>query len=309
MVAGPGRSVPARRRDIGFVPQEGGLFPHLTVAGNVTFGLPRRLRRDAGRVRELLTSSAWTATSPTGRRTSSPAASSSGSPWPARWRPSPRSCCSTSRSPPSTRPSARTPARPSPPRSPRPGPPPSSSPTTRRRRCRWPTRSRSCAAAGSSSSPTRAPCTGSPADLDVATFVGESVVLEADVRDGRARSLLGELALDGAVPTARPGCCCGRSSCGSARRRVGAAARVRSVDFYGHDSRVWLDLPDGATVIARLEGPTCRSSGRRSPSRWSARRCRSRRSPGTCPAGRAGARLRGADRARRAGRPCGRRRG
>ena len=31
-------------------------------------------------------------------------------------------------------------------------------------------------------------------------------------------------------------------------------ARVRSIDFYGHDSRVWLDLPDGATVIARLEG-------------------------------------------------------
>jgi iron(III) transport system ATP-binding protein len=54
VVAGPGRSVPARRRGIGFVPQEGGLFPHLTVAGNVTFGLPRRQRRDAGRVRGLL---------------------------------------------------------------------------------------------------------------------------------------------------------------------------------------------------------------------------------------------------------------
>src|SRR4051812_7811614 len=53
-VAGAGRSVPARRRHIGFVPQEGGLFPHLSVAGNVTFGLPRRQRRDAGRVRELL---------------------------------------------------------------------------------------------------------------------------------------------------------------------------------------------------------------------------------------------------------------
>src|SRR5687768_2000966 len=54
-VAGPGRSVPARRRHIGFVPQEGGLFPHLSVAGNVAFGLPRRQRRDTGRVRELLT--------------------------------------------------------------------------------------------------------------------------------------------------------------------------------------------------------------------------------------------------------------
>ena len=29
---------------------------------------------------------------------------------------------------------------------------------------------------------------------------------------------------------------------------------MRSVDFYGHDSRVWLDLPSGVTVSARLEG-------------------------------------------------------
>src|SRR3712207_2540036 len=53
-VAGAGRSVPARRRRIGFVPQEGGLFPHLSVAGNVAFGLPRRLRRDRTRIAGLL---------------------------------------------------------------------------------------------------------------------------------------------------------------------------------------------------------------------------------------------------------------
>src|SRR3982751_2969313 len=53
-VTGAGRTVSARRRGIGFVPQEGGLFPHLTVAGNISFGLPRRQRRDGGRVRELL---------------------------------------------------------------------------------------------------------------------------------------------------------------------------------------------------------------------------------------------------------------
>src|SRR5688572_11209608 len=52
VVAGAGRSVPARRRGIGFVPQEGGLFPHLTVAANISFGLPRRQRRDGARVRE-----------------------------------------------------------------------------------------------------------------------------------------------------------------------------------------------------------------------------------------------------------------
>ncbi|HTA96203.1 MAG TPA: ABC transporter ATP-binding protein [Solirubrobacteraceae bacterium] len=42
---------PERRR-IGYVPQEGGLFPHLTVAANVGFGLSRATRR--GRVNELL---------------------------------------------------------------------------------------------------------------------------------------------------------------------------------------------------------------------------------------------------------------
>jgi iron(III) transport system ATP-binding protein len=41
------------RREIGFVPQEGALFPHLDVGANIGFGLPRRERR-AGRVEELL---------------------------------------------------------------------------------------------------------------------------------------------------------------------------------------------------------------------------------------------------------------
>ena len=37
---------PPERRRIGYVPQEGALFPHLTVAANVGFGLRRgRLRR------------------------------------------------------------------------------------------------------------------------------------------------------------------------------------------------------------------------------------------------------------------------
>ena len=50
----PGRHVPAERRHIGYVPQEGTLFPHLTVAGNVGFGLPRA-ERHGRRVSELLT--------------------------------------------------------------------------------------------------------------------------------------------------------------------------------------------------------------------------------------------------------------
>jgi len=45
VIDGPGAYVRAERRRIGYVPQEGGLFPHLTVAANIGFGLPRRERR------------------------------------------------------------------------------------------------------------------------------------------------------------------------------------------------------------------------------------------------------------------------
>jgi iron(III) transport system ATP-binding protein len=48
----PGLHVPAEQRRIGYVPQEGTLFPHLTVAGNVGFGVPRAGR--AARVAEVL---------------------------------------------------------------------------------------------------------------------------------------------------------------------------------------------------------------------------------------------------------------
>lgn len=54
-VDGAGRHVPADRRRIGYVPQEGALFPHLTVRANVAFGLPRGRRRDgAGRLLEMV---------------------------------------------------------------------------------------------------------------------------------------------------------------------------------------------------------------------------------------------------------------
>jgi len=47
------RFVPCERRRIGYVPQEGALFPHLSVGRNVAFGLARQERR-SGRVGELL---------------------------------------------------------------------------------------------------------------------------------------------------------------------------------------------------------------------------------------------------------------
>jgi iron(III) transport system ATP-binding protein len=51
-VAGPGRFVPPERRRVGIVFQDYALFPHLTVAENIGFGVSRSDR--AGRMLELL---------------------------------------------------------------------------------------------------------------------------------------------------------------------------------------------------------------------------------------------------------------
>lgn len=52
-IAALGRSVPPERRRIAVVPQEGALFPHLTVRGNVAYGLDRHSRR-TGRIETVL---------------------------------------------------------------------------------------------------------------------------------------------------------------------------------------------------------------------------------------------------------------
>ncbi|MFC7362125.1 ABC transporter ATP-binding protein [Nocardioides astragali] len=57
VVAGDGvRPMPPQTRRVGYVPQEGALFPHLDVAANIAFGLPRAARAAGGgdRVAEML---------------------------------------------------------------------------------------------------------------------------------------------------------------------------------------------------------------------------------------------------------------
>jgi iron(III) transport system ATP-binding protein len=54
LVSAPDRHVAAQRRRVGYVAQEGALFPHLDVADNITFGLSRTARRARVRVGELL---------------------------------------------------------------------------------------------------------------------------------------------------------------------------------------------------------------------------------------------------------------
>ncbi|HET9500903.1 MAG TPA: ABC transporter ATP-binding protein [Marmoricola sp.] len=48
-----GKRVAPDKRGVGYVPQEGALFPHLDVAGNILFGLPRRQRTQT-RLRQML---------------------------------------------------------------------------------------------------------------------------------------------------------------------------------------------------------------------------------------------------------------
>jgi iron(III) transport system ATP-binding protein len=266
LVTGAGRSVAARRRGIGFVPQEGGLFPHLTVAGNISFGLPRRQRRDGGRVRELL------------RLVGLDAELADRPPHQLSGGQQQRVALARALAP---EPSLVLLDEPF-----------SSLDAALREETRL-----AVSAALTASGATAVLVTHDqaealsmadqvavlrdgrlvqltdprtlyrrPGDLDVALFVGEAVVLPAELRDGLAHCVLGALPYERTTAQPLPD--------GAARvllrpeqLRLSAPvpsapiARVRSVDFYGHDSRAWLDLPDGVRVSARLEGTDLPSAG------------------------------------------------
>jgi iron(III) transport system ATP-binding protein len=255
LVAGPGRSVAARRRHIGFVPQEGGLFPHLSVAGNVAFGLPRRQRRDAGRVASLL------------ELVGLDAALAQRSPHQLSGGQQQRVALARALAPAPSLVLLDEPF--------------SSLDASLREETRQAVADALTAAGATAVLVTHDQAEAlsmadqvavlrggrlvqladprtlyrSPQDIDVATFVGESVVLDADVRAGRAHSALGVLDLERSCPDGPV-----RVLLRPEQLRLGPVAgagpraRVRGVDFFGHDARVRLELSSGMAFSARLEG-------------------------------------------------------
>jgi spermidine/putrescine transport system ATP-binding protein len=101
--------VPPYRRDVNMVFQQYALFPHMDVFENVAFGL-RRKKVPKDEIKRRVTEALHLVELEGRERRrpgSSPAASSSASPWPGRWSTGRGRCCSTSRSAPSTSSSAR----------------------------------------------------------------------------------------------------------------------------------------------------------------------------------------------------------
>ena len=164
------------RRRIGYVIQQVGLFPHLTVGDNVAV-VPRLLGWSAARAPSASrSSSSWWASNrePTGTGIPRlcPAGSASGWAWRGPWPPTPPSCSWTSRSARWT-PSAASGSRTSSSASRRGcGRRSCSSPTTWTRRSRWPTGSRSSRSAACWPNTTPRPAPGAPADEFVERFVG-----------------------------------------------------------------------------------------------------------------------------------------
>jgi iron(III) transport system ATP-binding protein len=91
---------------------------------------------------------------------------------------------------------------------------------------------------------------GEPADAWVAGFVGEAVWLTAEVSAGRAVTALGEVPVTGAV-TAGPARVLVRPE-QVALDPDGVPATVVRRDFHGHDALLTLRLADGTEVAARV---------------------------------------------------------
>ncbi len=238
-----GRALPPEKRRVTVVPQEGALFLHLTVADNSA------VRRRAG---SPGAAAGWTSLLDlvglsrgwgTGCPRSCPAGSNSASRWRGRWGRRPTSSCSTSRSRRRRCPAGRRPAGRAH-RAPRGGghrgfrhARPGGGPVHRGPRGGGARR------AGGAVRRSGAELYRAPADLAVANFVGEAVVLPAEVVGGVAWTPLGCLALPVGTRSRTAG---GSSPLRPEQVHVvrsgrgGVSGRVVGTTFYGHDATIRL---------------------------------------------------------------------
>jgi iron(III) transport system ATP-binding protein len=264
VVAGSGRSVSPQHRRVGYVPQEGALFPHLDVAANIGFGLPRAQRRSA-RVEEMLElvelSSAYARRHPhelSGGQQQRVALARALAPNPSVvLLDEPFSSLDASLRASTGRAVVRA---------------LHAAQTTAVLVTHDQDEALSLADQVAVMRAGRVVQAASPYDLyrapvdpDVARFVGGAAILPATVRAGVARCVLGDLtvsgdASDGEVEVLiRPE----QVRVEDASAAPTAKARVEEVSFYGHDAAVRLELlPDGPVLVARMPGLDAPEVGR-----------------------------------------------
>ena len=270
VVAGDGvRSRPPQARRVGYVPQEGALFPHLDVAANIAFGLPREARggqQGRDRVAEMLD----LVELPAGFRDRRPDELSGGqqqrvalarslAPQPAVvLLDEPFSSLdaslrgSTSRAVRRALQAANTTA----------------VLVTHDQNEALSLADQVAVMRGGRLVQSAAPSQVylSPADPQVAEFVGRAVVLPGTATDGRATCVLGEVVL--AEPTAGPVALMIRPeqvvvdlAHADGDPALGVRGTVEEVSYYGHDCAVRVRLDEGTPVLARTFGTRQPSPG------------------------------------------------
>ncbi|KLL11212.1 MULTISPECIES: ABC transporter ATP-binding protein [Protofrankia] len=251
----PGRSTKAQHRKVGYVPQEGALFPHLTVTANITFGLPRTQRKQGSRVAELL------------ELVGLAAELSDRYPYELSGGQQQRVALARALAP---RPAVVLLDE------------PFSALDAGLREATRRGVTRALRAAGTTAVlvthdqaealsladqvgvmrqgrlvqlDTPATVYSQPRDVDVAGFVGEAVLLPATIHDGQAWCALGTIPVTDsehrgdAQVLIRPE----QLRIHTTDRPNGVTARVREINYYGHDATIRLDLlPEGPSVVARV---------------------------------------------------------
>ena len=94
-----------------------------------------------------------------------------------------------------------------------------------------------------------------PADPDVARFVGGAAVLPATVHDGSATFALGRVPVSGDCPDGPAQVLVRPEQVRIDGSEASVEARIEEISFYGHDAAVRLFvLPDGPALVARVPG-------------------------------------------------------